>query len=210
MPMKILLAAYIFFLSLMCSLVVLVPAFAGELEEKSSTLFDFEFRNALGDWFGEVLAGYEAASLAGGEERPAALSGLATQVSYALRPLAWSTGPDRSGEHGGAMVDADRVESLLVDSHYYFGSGTRFIPHAGMRLGVARVPGAPGSGAWASDGVYGSAYTYESGFGVSSLLDERLLLGISYRYRMIEEGRYGLSANDLGDHKVFLAVDYRY
>ena len=208
MPMKILLAAYIFFLSLMCSLVVLVPAFAGELEKKSSTLFDFEFRSALGDWFGEVLAGYEAASLAGGEERPAALTGLATQVSYALRPLAWSTGPDRGGEHGGALVDADRVESLLVDSHYYFGSGTRFIPHADMRLGVARVPGAPGG--WAGDGAYGTAYTYESGFGVSSLLNQRILLGISYRYRMIEEGRYGLSANDRGDHKVFLAVDYQY
>jgi len=195
---------------MMLTLILCIPAFAAPLEEKSTTLFDFEFRSALGDWFGEVLAGYEAASLADGEERPAALTGLATHVSYALRPLAWRTGPNRSGEHGGALVDAERVETLLVDSHYYFGSGTSVIPHAGMRLGVARVPGTPGGGAWASNGVYGTAYTYESGFGVSSLLEERLLLGISYRYRMIEEGRYGLSANDRGDHKVFLAIDYQY
>ena len=93
------------------------------------------------------------------------------------------------------------------------GSATALMPYAAMSLGLARVPGTPTrTGGWANDldDAYSTAYSYQGSLGIKSLLGENLIVGVSYRYRLLEEGGYGFNANDRGDHKFFAAIDYQY
>ena len=68
------------------------------------------------------------------------------------------------------------------------------------------------TGGWANDldDAYSTAYSYQGSLGIKSLLGENLIVGVSYRYRLLEEGGYGFNANDRGDHKFFAGFDYQY
>jgi len=214
---RILFAVFISFVSMMLTLILCIPAFAAPSEKESYRLpqFDQSFQSTFGEWVDRGLARLQATlpTNDGDDERPPALTGLNTAVSYSLKPIPWRAGPDRWKNDGAADMDVNSVESLSVQSRYHFGSATALIPYAAMSLGLARVPGTPTrTGGWANDldDAYSTAYSYQGSLGIKSLLGENLIVGVSYRYRLLEEGGYGFNANDRGDHKFFAAIDYQY
>ncbi|UCD12568.1 MAG: hypothetical protein JSU88_05690 [Nitrospinaceae bacterium] len=215
MPARILLSVYCSFVSWMLILFLFVPALAGPAEEVTPrpALFNFQIGNPLAGWLIETLEGrLTTPDRRNDVERPLALTGLVSGISYSLRPTAWKEVPELGGEKV-SEVDVLQVESLQLQGRYHFGAGSLVIPYAGMNLGFARGANAPGRAGGAMrelEGANSPAYSYEGSLGIKSLLARNLVLGIDFRYRLLEEGNYGYSANDRGNRRLLVAIDYKY